>query len=141
MDHVNPNLNRENLRKNPQTYRRKYIAANDHEQNNDEHNKDETYDGEQNGDEQDENSSNNNSNISDRTIHIEDERNLSTISGGSDHEISSNGSIGRNSILSAKTLPSPLSPIRRPLLQDLYQTNRNLVQSRSMTRTLSRGLD
>ena len=135
-DYVNPNLNREKLRKKPQTYRRNYIPANDHEQNNDE-----PYDDEQKGEEQNENSSYNNSNVSDRTIHVEDERNLSTISGGRDHELSSNSSIGRNSILSAETLPSPLLPIRLPLPQDLYQTNRNLVHTRSMTRTLSRGLN
>ena len=137
-DHVNSNLNREKLRK-KQTYRRNYIPENDHEQNNNEQNDDEPNDDEQNG--EDENLSNNNSHVSDRTIHIEDERNLSTISGGSDHALSSNGSVESNSILYAETLPSPLSPIRRPLPQDLYQTNRNLIQSRSMTRTLSRGLN
>ena len=72
-DHVNPNLNREKLRK-KQTYRRNYIPENDHEQNNDEQNDDEQNDDEQNG--EDENLSNNNSNVSDRTIHVEPERNL-----------------------------------------------------------------
>ena len=104
-DHVNPNWNREKLRK-KQTYRRNYTPENDHEQNNDEQNDDEQNDDEQNG--EDENLSNNNSNVSDRTIHVEDKKNLSTISGGSDHALSSNGSVESNSILYAETLPSPL---------------------------------
>ena len=84
-------------------------------------------------DEDDDHGQNNNSDIYGcENISNDDQNNLSTLNRQNG---SSLDSFGMATIPGADELPSRLSPIIRPLPQHMCQRNRNIIQTRSMSRT------
>ena len=84
-------------------------------------------------DEDDDHGQNNNSDIYGcENISNDDQNILSTLNRQNG---SSLDSFGMATVPEADELPSRLSPIIRPLPQHMYQSNRNIIQTRSMSRT------
>ena len=84
-------------------------------------------------DEDDNHGQNNNSHIYGcENISNGDQNNLSTVNR---QNWSSLDSFGMATVPGADDLPSILSPIIRPLPQHMYKSNRNIIQTRSKSRT------
>ena len=90
-------------------------------------------------DEDDDHGQNNNSDIYGcKNISNDDQNGLSTINRQNG---SSLDSFSMATVPGADDLPSILSPIIRPLPQHMYKSNRNIIQTRSMSCTKSTGLN
>ena len=136
-DFINPSMRQEELRR-KQTYRRnRPQETEDSNSENDDPAEPENDDPVDPVYVTDGDGQNNNSDISEpENLSNDNHNNISAVSRQSESSLES---FGMATLPRAKELPSPLSPIRRPIPQIMHQSYLNTKQTRSMSRTLSRG--